>query len=154
MVYPLSKVFSTCFPTHPYWLSWTSYTWVTIFLWCQVPWRIQPQHPFIHWVPNLAWLCLRHLWQPKDNYPYLQCKHPREKDKCIWSVIRYLCLDPSQFHQEWKCAKHYQLLYMALVQLGLPGNSELKPIEDNELWGKDMISMRKQGDSKYKELWY
>lgn len=53
-----------------------------------------------------------------------------------------------------ECAKRYRLSYSALVALGLPKDSELKPIGESELWGKDMTSMSKLGDSKHKEPWY
>jgi len=52
------------------------------------------------------------------------------------------------------CAKQYRLSYKALQALGLPKNSELKPIGDDDLWGKDMTSMAKPGDSKRREPWY
>ncbi len=52
------------------------------------------------------------------------------------------------------CANRYRLSYVALCALGLPQNSELKPIKDDELWGKSMTSMSKQGDSKLKEPWF
>ncbi len=52
-----------------------------------------------------------------------------------------------------ECAKRYQLTYTNLLTLGLPNNSELKPINDNDLWGNDMTSTRKQGDSRRKEPW-
>lgn len=53
-----------------------------------------------------------------------------------------------------KCAKEYRSLYVALLALGLPQNSELRPIGDDELWGKDMTSTSKEGDWKRKEPWY
>jgi hypothetical protein len=53
-----------------------------------------------------------------------------------------------------ECANRYRLSYSALVTLGLPGDSELKPIGDQDLWGKNMTSTSKQGDSKRKEPWY
>lgn len=53
-----------------------------------------------------------------------------------------------------ECSKRYALLYKALHSLGLPVNSELKPIREDELWGKDMTSLRKQGSSKHKEPWF
>lgn len=51
-------------------------------------------------------------------------------------------------------AKQYQSVYSCLVALGLPEDSELKPISEKELWGKDMTSTTKIGDSKQKEPWY
>ncbi len=53
-----------------------------------------------------------------------------------------------------ECAKRYQSAYANLLTLGLPSNSELKLINDGDLWGKDMTSTRKQGDSRRKEPWY
>lgn len=50
--------------------------------------------------------------------------------------------------------KRYRSSYTALLALGLPKSSELRPIEDNELRGKDVTAMRKQGDSKRKEPWF
>lgn len=52
------------------------------------------------------------------------------------------------------CAQRYRTSYSALLTLGLPQNSELKPIRDQDLWGKDVTSVSKQGDSKRKEPWY
>lgn len=52
------------------------------------------------------------------------------------------------------CAKRYRLSYTALQALDLPENSELKPIGDDDLWGKDMTSTSKPGDSKRREPWY
>lgn len=52
------------------------------------------------------------------------------------------------------CARRYNSSYSALVALGLPKNSELKPISEKELWGKDMTLTGRLGDSKRKEPWY
>ncbi|KAJ3565598.1 hypothetical protein NP233_g7533 [Leucocoprinus birnbaumii] len=60
----------------------------------------------------------------------------------------------SNAHDICQCAKHYRLAFQALTRLGLPADSELKPISDNNLWGKDMTSLRKKGDSKREEPWF
>jgi hypothetical protein len=65
-----------------------------------------------------------------------------------WAIVNSLKNDTR------KCAKRYQLSYSALLALGLPKDSELKPIRDEDLWGKDVTSMTKQGDLKRKEPWY
>ncbi len=65
-----------------------------------------------------------------------------------WQILTSLKNDVRE------CAKRYRLSYTALLALGLPQDSELKPIKDDQLWGKDMTSVSKQGDSKLKEPWY
>ncbi len=65
-----------------------------------------------------------------------------------WGIINGLKNDARE------CAKRYHLCYEALLALGLSRDSELKPITDGELWGRNMTSMTKQGDSKRKEPWY
>lgn len=65
-----------------------------------------------------------------------------------WTILNSLKNDTRE------CAKRYRLSYSALLTLGLPKDSELKPIRDDDLWGKDVTSMTKQGDSKCKEPWY
>lgn len=65
-----------------------------------------------------------------------------------WGIINNLKNDICE------CSKRYTLSYTALLALGLPSNSELKPIRDDDLWGKDMTSVSKQGSSKCKEPWF
>ncbi|KAJ3554489.1 hypothetical protein NP233_g12411 [Leucocoprinus birnbaumii] len=65
-----------------------------------------------------------------------------------WTVLNTLKDDICQ------CAKRYRLAFQALTRLGLPTDSELKPVGDNDLWGKDMMSLRKKGNSKREEPWF
>lgn len=65
-----------------------------------------------------------------------------------WSILNSIKNDTRE------CAKRYHLSYSALLTLGLPGDSELKPIREEDLWGRDMALMTKQGESKRKEPWY
>lgn len=65
-----------------------------------------------------------------------------------WTVLNSIKNDARD------CAKRYRRSYSALLTLGLPKDSELKPIGDQDLWGKDMSLMTKQGDSTRKEPWY
>ncbi|KAJ3567111.1 hypothetical protein NP233_g6578 [Leucocoprinus birnbaumii] len=53
-----------------------------------------------------------------------------------------------------ECAKRYQQSFQGLRQLGLPDTHELRPITEQDLWGKDMPSTKKKGDSKREEPWF
>lgn len=65
-----------------------------------------------------------------------------------WTILNSLKDDTRE------CAKRYRSAYSALLALGLPENSELKPIEDRDLWGRDVTSVTKPGDSKRQEPWF
>jgi hypothetical protein len=67
---------------------------------------------------------------------------------CAWTTLNTLRADSRA------CAKRYRLAYNALLSLNLPADSELRPIGDDDLWGRDMFTTRKQGESKRKEPWY
>lgn len=69
-------------------------------------------------------------------------------------ITRALTILNSLKNDTRACAKRYGASYTALLALGLPEDSELKPIKDHDLWGKDMTLTAKQGDSKRKEPWY
>ncbi|KAJ3565721.1 hypothetical protein NP233_g7455 [Leucocoprinus birnbaumii] len=53
-----------------------------------------------------------------------------------------------------ECAKRYQQTFQGLRQLGLPDTHELQQITEQDLWGKDMSSTKKKGDSKRAEPWF
>ncbi|KAJ3556266.1 hypothetical protein NP233_g12018 [Leucocoprinus birnbaumii] len=65
-----------------------------------------------------------------------------------WTILYSLKSDIRE------CTKRYRLAFTALSRLGLPATSELKSIQDSDLWGKDMTSLHKQGDSKRQEPWF
>ncbi|KAJ3573929.1 hypothetical protein NP233_g2102 [Leucocoprinus birnbaumii] len=65
-----------------------------------------------------------------------------------WTILNGLKNDIRE------CAKRYQQSYHGLCRLGLPQSSELKPVTEQDLWGKDMSSTKKKGDSKQEEPWF
>lgn len=57
-------------------------------------------------------------------------------------------------NDKYGCAKVYHLAYTALLSLGLPDSSELRPLPNNELWGRDMMTVHQPGASTNPEPWW
>ncbi len=88
-----------------------------------------------------------HIYNVSSHEKQTQVSRTRQSTRA-WGILSSLKSNTRE------CAKRYCLSYEALLALGLSKDSELKPIRDGDLWGKDMTSMTKQGDSKRKEPWY
>ncbi|KAJ3564219.1 hypothetical protein NP233_g8437 [Leucocoprinus birnbaumii] len=65
-----------------------------------------------------------------------------------WTILNGLKNDIRE------CAKRYQQSYHGLCRLGLPESSELREVTEQDLWGKDMSTAKKKGDSKREEPWF
>jgi hypothetical protein len=50
-------------------------------------------------------------------------------------------------------AKAYHLTYRALLSIGLLVSSELKPLADDKLWGRDMMAVHQPSDLAKPEPW-
>lgn len=88
-----------------------------------------------------------HIYNPSSHEKRKQMFSQRSTTRA-WAVLNSLKDNIRD------CAKRYHLSFSVLLVLGLPQGSELKPIRDHDLWGKDLTSVSKQGDSKRKEPWY
>ncbi|KAJ3576417.1 hypothetical protein NP233_g436 [Leucocoprinus birnbaumii] len=55
---------------------------------------------------------------------------------------------------KYTCAQVYQLAYKALVSIGLPHDSELRPLHRSELWGRDMTTVYGPGGSAPEPWWW
>jgi hypothetical protein len=53
-----------------------------------------------------------------------------------------------------RAADKYRRAQGALLKLGLPKNDQLRPLHDNDLWGKDTSRPARLGDTKLEEPWF